>query len=149
MAMRVAAVRPRGPPGRMRLAASVLAGAIWRMGLGDAAPRVAEVGDDLEFSAEGADVFGEGGQFGDGAVLDGGDALLGHAHGPGDLGLRQAGVLAHLGQVLGAYLERPLPAGFLHCGAVVRMDELVHELLAGVAGELPVLAPWRTIPLTL
>ncbi|MBT2228435.1 helix-turn-helix domain-containing protein [Nonomuraea sp. NEAU-A123] len=37
---------------------------------GDALPGVPEVGDDLQFSAEGMDVQAEGGQFGDGPVLD-------------------------------------------------------------------------------
>jgi hypothetical protein len=34
------------------------------------------LGDDLEFTAEGADVVGQCGQFGDGPVLDGGDGAL-------------------------------------------------------------------------
>src|ERR1700756_4459065 len=68
---------------------------------GDAAPGVTEVGDGLQFTAEGADVVAQGGEFGHGAALDGRDTLLGHAHRVGNLGLGQAGLLAHLDQVLG------------------------------------------------
>lgn len=107
---------------------------------GDALPGVAEVGDDLEFAAEGADVVGQGGQFGDGAVLDGGDALLGHAHGLGDLGLDEAGSLAYLGEVLRADRQDPPVVCLVQGGAVVGVDELVRELLAGLGEELGLLA---------
>src|SRR5260370_42308326 len=39
-----------------------------QLGSGDAAPGVAEVGDDFQFPAERADVVAQGGEFGHGAV---------------------------------------------------------------------------------
>lgn len=53
-------------------------------GLGDPAPGVAEVRDGLQFAAQGSDLVGEGGQHGNGSVLDRGDALLGYGNGFGD-----------------------------------------------------------------
>src|SRR6266700_7807873 len=117
-----------------------------QLGSGYAAPGVAEVGDHLQFPAERADVVAEGGEFGHGAALDGGDSLLGHSHRPGDLGLGQVGLLAHLGQVLGPDLQRPPLAGFLHGRPVVGVDELVQELLPGVGEELRFLAHRCALP---
>src|SRR5712691_6948235 len=117
-----------------------------QLGSGDAAPGVAEVGDDFQFPAEGADVVAEGGEFGHGAALDGRDALLGHAHRLGDLGLGQAGLLAHLGQVLGPDLQRPPLAGFLHGRPVIGGDERVQELLARVGEALRFLAHRCLLP---
>ena len=87
------------------LARRDLAAARRQLGSGYAAPGVAEVGDHLQFPAERADVVAEGGEFGHGAALDGGDSLLGHSHRLCDLGLGQAGLLAHLDQVLGPDLH--------------------------------------------
>ena len=66
------------------------------------------------------------------------DALLGHAHGLGDLGLRQAGSLSYLGQVLGADRQDPLLVRILQGGAVIGVDELVQELRTGAGEELRV-----------
>ena len=49
-------------------------------------------------------------------------------------------LLAHVRQVLGGDVQCPLLACFVHGGAVVGVDELVEELLAGVAEELGLLA---------
>src|SRR6266566_4516263 len=117
-----------------------------QLGSGDAAPGVAEVGDHLQFPAERANVVAEGGEFGHGTALDGGDALLGHSHRLRDLGLGQAGLLAHLGQVLGPDLQRPPLAGFLHGRPVIGVDELVQELLARVGEELRFLAHRCLLP---
>src|SRR5260370_28317360 len=106
---------------------------------GNTAPRVAEVGDDLQFPAKRADIVGQSGKLGDSAALDGRDALLGHAHSLRDLGLSQARFLAHLGQVLGPDLERSPLARVLHGRAVVGGDELVQELLARVGKQLRLL----------
>ena len=72
----------------------------------------------------------------DAAALDGRDALLGDVYGLGDAGLGQAGLLAHLGQVLGTDLQCPLLSCFLYGRAVVGVDELIQELLAGAGEEL-------------
>jgi hypothetical protein len=56
-------------------------------GMSADAPGVAQVGDEVQFSAKGTHVAGAGSESGDGAALDGCDALLGDGHGLGDLPL--------------------------------------------------------------
>jgi hypothetical protein len=50
------------------------------------------------------------------------------------------GSLAYLGEVFGADRQDPLLMRFLQGGAVVGVDELVQELVAGVGEELRLLA---------
>ena len=74
------------------------------------------------------------------AAFDRRDPLLRYPHGLGDLDLGHSRLLPHFGQVLAPDLERALLPRLLHSRAVVRVDELVDELIAGIGEELGLLA---------
>src|SRR5260370_17084797 len=79
---------------------------------------VAEPGDYVDASAECGDVGAHDVDAGDLAVLDLGDAGLGHAEGIGQLCLGHPGGSAHLGQLVPAHVCFPALAG---CGLAGRL----------------------------